>query len=189
MKSLLLAAALAAAGAASLQGCVTARTSGQALVADAPADNHLHIVIVPGTQVLDAQHRAALRSADKHTATLFPQLATRLPEDLRANGVEASATLLNVGDPMPAPTGLRTLVIRPTEPGEGFSGNASWLDLDVSLTDPKRGPLWHGSIRLSSGTPGVSYDASAVDHAAVPLMEQLRDAKLIDISWRRPVTP
>ncbi|MCK9684732.1 hypothetical protein [Scleromatobacter humisilvae] len=188
MKKLLLATSAAIAVAA-LQGCVTARTSGQVLVADAPADNHLHIVIVPGKQVLDDQHRAALRSGDKHMATLFPQLASRLPEDLRANGVEASATLLDAGDPMPPPTGQRTLVIRPTQVGEIYSGNGSWLDLDVSLTDPKRGTLWHGAIHLSSGTPGVSYDASAVDHAAVPLMEQLRDAKLIDISWRRPVTP
>ena len=189
MKKLLFAAGVAALCAASLQGCVNARASGQALVTDAPSDNHLNIVIVPGRQVVDDQHRTALRSVDKHMATLFPQLAARLPEDFRANGVEAGATLLNVGDPMPAGNGLRTLVIRPTQGGEGYSGNASWLDLDVSLTDPKRGTLWHGSIHLSSGTPGVSYDASAVDHAAVPLLEQLRDAKLIDISWRRPVTP
>ncbi len=63
------------------------------------------------------------------------------------------------------------------------------MDLSVTLSDAGHGMLWTGAIRMSSGTPGVSYDAGAVDHAAIPLLEQRRDAKLIDISWRRPVTP
>ena len=188
MNKLLLAALIAVAGTAPLEGCVVAHATGQVVVADAPADNHLRIIVVPALPSLDAKRDGARIVADKHMATLFPQLATRLPEDFKLNGVDASAILLDVGNPVPAPTTVRTLVISPAQAGLADRTQASWLDLNVTLNDATRGTLWRGSIRLSSGSP-ASYDASAVDHAAVPLLEQLRDAKMIDISWRRPVTP
>ena len=187
MKKLLLATLIALAGAASLDGCVVARASGQAVVTDAAPDNHLRIVVMQALPSADGQRNLARITADKHMATLFPQLATRLPQDFKLNGVEASGELVDTGSPVPAPTGARTLLISPTQAGYIERGGASWLDLAVTLVDPKRGVLWRGSIHLSTGSP-ASYDASAVDHAAVPLMEQLRDAKLIDISWRRPTT-
>jgi len=188
MKKLLLTVALAAAGAAWLQGCVVAHATGQAVVADATPDNHVHIVIVPTHWQDDGRPNAARVAADRHLATLFPALATRMPQDFRHNGVEADATLLEPDAPMPAPGGTRTLVIRPSQAGWIDRSAGTWLDLSVTLIDAGRGVLWKGSIRLSSGTP-ASYDASAVDHAVIPLLEQLRDAKLIDISWRRPTTP
>jgi hypothetical protein len=191
MKAYLLAACLTSAAVATLSGCVVARTEGHAVVTDAPADNHVRIVIVPALPTPADKRNAASIEADKHMATLFPQLAARLPVDFKRNGVDADATLLDVDSPVPAPAHVRTLVIRPVEAGVGIRSRAgqSWLDLAVTLNDADRGLLWQGWIRLSSGTAGVSYDASAVDHAAVPLLEQLRDAKMIDISWRRPETP
>ena len=188
MKKLILAAVLAAAGAAALQGCVVAHANGHAVVADAAPDNHLHIVVVPPHWVAQEPGKQPLKSAQRHSDTLFPALATRLPEDFKANGVQADAVLLDPDTPMPAPTAVRTLVVRPKQAGELGNGG-TWMDLSVTLNDASRGILWTGDIRMSSGSPGVSYDASAVDHAAVPLLEQLRDAKMIDISWRRPVTP
>ena len=187
MQKLLLASLVALAGIGPLLGCVTAHATGQSLVADAPADNHLRIVVVQPQASADARRDGARIVADKHMATLFPQLISRLPEDFKLNGVEASATLVDAGSPVPTPSTVRTLVIRPLEAGLMDRTQASWLDLEVTLNDATRGALWRGTIRLSSGSP-ASYDASAVDHAAIPLMEQLRDAKLIDISWRRPVT-
>jgi hypothetical protein len=196
MKQLLLITALAGASGGALQGCVTAHASGHAVVTDATPDNHLHIVVVPphwGTAVRIAPGNtptpSTLPSADRHSATLLPALAARLPQDFKLNGVEADAVLLEANAPIPAPTAVRTLVIRPMQAGEAGATAGTWMDLSVSVNDAARGVLWTGSIRMSSGTPGASYDASAVDHAAVPLLEQLRDAKIVDISWRRPVTP
>jgi hypothetical protein len=190
MKKLLLAATLATLSATVLQGCVVAHATGQSVVAGAAPDNHLHVVIVPAKWASDGRPNAARVAADRHLATLFPALATRLPEDFRANGLEADASLLEAADsPLPPPTAVRTLVIQPAQAGFINYSAATWLDLSVTLVDAKLGVLWKGSIRMSTGSPGVSYDASAVDHAAVPLLEQLRDAKLIDISWRRPTTP
>ncbi len=189
MNKLIFSAAVAALCATSLQGCVTAQATGHATVADATPDNHLHVVIVPPNWVPEGSSKVVLPSANKHSATLFPALAARLPQDFKANGVEADAILLEAGVPIPAPGAVRTLVIRPTQAGQINSTGATWMDLSLSLNDAGHGLLWTGTIRMSSGTPGVSYDASAVDHAAIPLLEQLRDAKLIDISWRRPVTP
>jgi hypothetical protein len=189
MKKLLLAALLAAAGAGALQGCVVAHANGHAIVADAAPDNHLLIVIVPPHWVAQEPAKTPLKSADSHSATLFPALASRLPQDFKVNGVEADAVLLEPGAPVPAPSAVRTLVVRPKQAGELGRTGGTWMDLSVTLNDATRGTLWTGDVRMSSGTPGVSYDASAVDHAAVPLLEQLRDAKMIDISWRRPVTP
>ena len=187
---LLLAATVAILGAVTLQGCVVAHATGQAVVADATPDNHLHIVVVPAKWEDDGKRNGARVEADRHLATLFPALATRLPQDFRLNGVEADATLLESADsPVPSPIGVRTLVVRPAQAGFINYSGATWLDLSVTLNDAKRGALWTGKIRMSTGSPGVNYDASAVDHAAVPLLEQLRDAKMIDISWRRPVTP
>jgi hypothetical protein len=191
MKKLLLSCFVALAGISTLPGCVTARTEGHAVITDAPADNHVRILIVPAAPTPSDQRNLASVEADRHMATLFPQLAARLPLDFKHNGVDATATLLEVGAQVPPPANVRTLVIRPIEAGTGVRQRAgqSWLDLAVTLNDASRGLLWQGMIRLSSGTPGVSYDAGAVDHAAIPLLEQLRDAKMIDISWRRPETP
>jgi hypothetical protein len=189
MKKLILAAAVAAASATVLQGCVVAHATGQAVVADATPDNHLHIVIVPPAPPTEDKPNLARQVGDRHLATLFPALAARLPEDFRLNGLDADATLLEAGMPVPPPGTARTLVVRPAEAGYIERSGGTWLDLSVTLVDANRGVLWKGSIRMSSGTPGVAYDASAVDHAAIPLLEQLRDAKLIDISWRRPTTP
>jgi hypothetical protein len=189
MKKLLLAAVFAALSATALQGCVVAHATGQAVVADATPDNHLHIVIVPPLPPTTEKADIARKVGDRHLATLFPALAERLPEDFRHNGLDADATLLEPGMPVPSPGAARTLVVRAAQAGFIEHSGGSWLDLSVTLVDASRGVLWKGSIRMSSGTPGVAYDASAVDHAAIPLLEQLRDAKLIDISWRRPTTP
>ena len=184
----LLVATLVALAAATLDGCVVARATGQAVVTDVAPDNHLQVVVVPGIPQDDGKNNLARITGDKHMATLFPQLATRLPQDFKANGVDAAGVLLDVSAPVPAPSATRTLVIRPTQAGYIERGGGSWLDLAVTLNDATHGVLWRGSIRMSTGTP-ADYDASAVDHAAVPLMEQLRDARMIDISWRRPTTP
>jgi hypothetical protein len=189
MKKLLLAAVLAAAGAAALQGCVVAHANGHAVVTDAAPDNHLHIVVVPPHWTSQQPGRIVLPSAQRHSDSLFPALAARLPQDFKANGVDADAVLLEPGAAVPAPSAVRTLVVRPKQAGELGPSGGTWMDLSVTLNDASRGVLWTGDIRMSSGTPGASYDAGAVDHAAVPLLEQLRDAKMIDISWRRPVTP
>ena len=189
MKRLFLAATLAALSAGALQGCVTAHANGHAVVADATPDNHLHIVVVPPTWEPATGAKGTLRSTDRHSATLFPALAARLPLDFKANGVDADAVLLEPGMPLPAPGAVRTLVIRAAQAGEITYNGGTWMDLSLTLNDAAHGALWTGSVRLSSGTPNISYDAGAVDHAAIPLLEQLRDAKLIDISWRRPTTP
>ena len=187
MKKLLIATLVALAGIVPLQGCVVAHATGQVVAADVVPDNHLRIVVVQALPATEGRNSARY-VADKHMATLFPQLATRLPQDFKLNGLEATGVLLEPGSPVPPPTTVRTLVLSPTEAGLFDRSQASWLDLNVVLNDATRGVLWRGTIRFSSGSP-ASYDASAVDHAAVPLLEQLRDAKMIDISWRRPVTP
>ena len=189
MKKHLLAAILAALSAVALQGCVHGHVNGETVVADVAPDNHLHIVVVQGDWI---DHKGRLVKGtvtNEHTATLLPALVSRLPQDFKLNGVDADAVLLDADAPIPSPTAVRTLVIRPTQAGEAGATAGTWFDLSVTVNDSARGVLWTGSIRMSSGTPGVSYDASAVDHAVIPLLEQLRDAKLIDISWRRPTTP
>jgi hypothetical protein len=188
MKKLILAITVSALAATTLPGCVVAHATGQAVVADAAPDNHLRIVVVPADWVDPASHMAILKTVDKHLATLFPALVQRLPQDFKLNGLEASAELLEPGRPIPTSAGARTLVIQPAKAWGRGGMSGTGLDLEVRLIDTSRGVLWQGSIRMSAANPGV-WDASAVDHAAVPLLEQLRDAKMIDISWRRPVTP
>ena len=188
MKKILIATLVAFAGTASLEGCVTAHAYGQAVVTDAPSDNHLRIVIVPADPIPADKRNAASIVAEQHMATLFPQLVARLPVDFRHNGVDASATLLDVGSAVPPPADVRTLVIRPAQAWFIGSGGGSSLEMQVTLNDASRGVLWRGKIFMSSGTP-ASYGAAAVDRASIPLLEQLRDSKMIDISWRRPEIP
>lgn len=111
---------------------------------------------------------------------------TRLPEDFKRNGIDATSQLLDFDAPVPRPTSARTLVFTPLD-AQGYSG-PSWLDFEVTLNDAKLGRIWMGRVRLSSGGWG-SYDTGAADRAAIGLLEQLRDAKLIDISSGRLVTP
>src|SRR5471030_636242 len=129
MKKLLIATALAALCAASLEGCVVAHATGHATVADATPDNRVHIVVVSPHWVPEGSSKGVLLSADRHSATLFPALVARLPQDFKANGVEADAVLLEAGAPMPAPTEVRTLVIRPTQAGQINPSAGTWMDL------------------------------------------------------------
>jgi hypothetical protein len=176
MKASFRATSLALLAAMSMAACVNVRTQGASVVKSAPADNHVQIVIATS---------AGLRR-DRHLSTFLPALVTRLPQDFKLNGVDATAQLLDFDTPVPPPTSVRTLVFTPLD-AEGQSG-PSWLDFAVTLNDATLGRIWVGRVRLSSGGWG-SYDASAADRAAISLLEQLRDAKLIDIAASRLVTP
>jgi hypothetical protein len=66
---------------------------------------------------------------------------------------------------------------------------ASLLVLEARLEDPKLGTLWTGEVRLSNGSGNPEYGDAAADRAALTLLTQLRDAQLIDISWRPPTAP
>jgi len=184
MKKLFLVAALAAA--ASMQGCVVTHATGSTVNAKAPADNHIAIVLHDGK----FQHSSvAGYKGDKHLATLMPEMLVRMPAVFNRNGVECAALLDGEGHaPTPLPAASRKLHLTPQQATANSQGGSS-LRFQAVLVDPALGTIWAGEVRMADGGLWASYGEGAANRAAIDLLVQLRDAKLIDISWRQPEVP
>jgi hypothetical protein len=189
MKKIFLATLVALAGAVALEGCVTVNTfNARKLVANAPPDNHVSVILEPAT---GGQSNLAKTLGDQHLATLFPSMLVRLPLVFKHNGLDTVATLNGFAGAVATPVLQegRQLHLRPSEAYAYGRAYASLLVLEARLEDPKLGTLWTGEVRLSNGSGNPEYGNAAADRAALTLLTQLRDAQLIDISWRPPTAP
>ena len=132
------------------------------------------------------QSNFAKTLADQHLATLFPSMLVRLPLIFKHNGLDTVATLKGfegaAATQVPSPG--RQLHLRPSEAYAYGRAYASLLMLEARLEDSKLGTLWTGEVRLSNGSGNPEHGVAAADRASLTLLTQLRDAQLIDISWR-----